>query len=298
MKAIITVGISASGKSTFAEEMMRQGYVRVERDEVRRILFNFKQWNEYKFNKAKEDRVTAVIDQLLFDTSLENKNIVVSDTNLNPKYRNALIKKLKTLGYEVEIKDFPISYEEAIKQDTFREYSVGQKVIYQQWQQWLEYIVFKKYTPSRKLPDAVIFDIDGTLARMHDRNPFEWGKVGQDLPRVSIFQMLDGYAKAGYEVVFLSGRDSVCRTETTQWLNKWLYRLCENDITASEKNLFMRKEGDPRKDSVIKQELFWEHVAPKWDVQIVVDDRPQMVDTWNDMGIGTVIAVADQRNNF
>ena len=298
MKAVITVGISASGKSTFAEEMVKKGWMRLERDLVRRLIFKFEQWNEYKFNKTNEERVTQQVDYLLEKWTKQGYNIVISDTNLNPKYRNVLIEKLKGYGYEVEIKDFPISYEEAIKRDTFREYSVGQKVIYQQWQQWLEYGGFKKYKPSGRLPDAVIFDLDGTLAFMNDRGPFEWHKVGQDLPRVSIFQMMDGYAKAGYEVIFLSGRDSVCRTETTRWLNKWLYRLCENDITASEQNLFMRSEGDMRKDSIIKQELFWEHVAPKWDVQIVVDDRNQMISCWYDLGINTVVCVGDPRNDF
>ena len=299
MKAIVCVGISGSGKSTFAKDLLKKGWMQIERDIIRRQMFGFKQWNEYKFNKTNEERVTQHADALLYSFAKEGFNIVCSDTNLNPKYREALIAKLENYGYEVEIKDFPTSYEEAIKRDTFREYSVGQKVIYQQWQQWLEYSNFKKYKPSGKWADAVIFDVDGTLATMDGRRgPFEWDKVGLDSPRQSVFEMLDGYSRAGYEVIFLSGRDSICRTETTRWLNKWLYRFCENDITASEQNLFMRSEGDMRKDSIIKQELFWEHVAPKWDVQIVIDDRPQMINTWYDMGISTVIAVAEQRNNF
>ena len=298
LKCVICVGISASGKSTFAKDLQKRGWMQLERDIIRRQMFGFKQWNEYKFNKTNEERVTIAIDALLENWAKAGFNVVCSDTNLNPKYRNALVAKLKSFGYEVEIKDFPISYEEAVKRDTYREYSVGQAVIYQQWKQWLDYINFKKYTPSGMLPDAVIFDVDGTLAEMHDRSPFEWSKVGQDLPRYSIFFMLDGYAKAGYEIIFLSGRDSICRTETTKWLNNQLYSICDCEIIASDNNLFMRKEGDMRKDSIIKQELFWEHVAPKWDVQIVVDDRPQIVEMYYDMGIRNVITVADQRHNF
>lgn len=299
LKCILCVGISSSGKSTFAIEMQQKGWMRLERDIIRRQMFHFKQWNEYKFNKTNEQRVTEYADALLYSFAKEGFNVVCSDTNLNPKYREALIAKLESYGYEVEIKDFPISYEEAIKRDTYREYSVGQKVIYQQWQQWLEYIKFKKYKPSGRWPDAVIFDVDGTLAIMEGRRgPFEWEKVGLDGPRQAVFEILDGYARVGYEIVFLSGRDSACRTETTKWLNKWLYRLCENDITASEQNLFMRKEGDMRKDSIIKQELFWEHVAPKWDVQIVVDDRPTVYRLWLDMGIENVIMVGNAYKEF
>ena len=298
LECIVCVGVSASGKSTFAIEMQQKGWMRLERDIIRRQMFHFKQWDEYKFNKTNEDRVTAAAEALIENWAKAGFNIVCSDTNLNPYYRHALIAKLKSFGYEVEIKEFPVSYEEAIKRDTYREYSVGQAVIYQQWKQWLDYINFKTYRPSGNLPDAVIFDVDGTLAEMHDRGPFEWSKVGQDNPRPAIFQMLNGYAMVGYEIIFLSGRDSVCRTETTKWLNEQLYVSCDMPIEVSEDNLFMRKEGDMRKDSIIKQELFWEHVAPRWDVQIVVDDRHSILHLWDDLRIKTVVCVGNIRDNF
>ena len=60
----------------------------------------------------------------------------------------------------------------------------------------------------------------------------------------------------------------------------------------------MRKEGDVRKDTVIKEELFWEHIAPHYNVLVAFDDRPCVVDMWHDVGIPNVIAVADQRNKF
>lgn len=293
LKCILCVGISSSGKSTFAEEMVNQGYVRVERDIIRRGIFHFGQWSEYKFSKSNEERVNVVIDQMLFDASVEKKSVVISDTNLNPKHRNALIEKLERYGYEVEIKDFPISYEEAIKRDTFREFSVGQQVIYRQWQQWIEYLNETKYEPSGKLSDCVIFDIDGTLATMDDRGPFEWDKVGTDKPKTFIWQMLDGFVNQGYDIVFLSGRDSCCRTETTKWLNYCLYKLCDYEISASEENLFMRSEKDMRKDYVVKKELFWNNVVPRWDVVGVVDDRPQVLRLWYDIGVENVICVGN-----
>lgn len=53
MRAIVTVGVPASGKSTFAKEMELEGYQDINRDFIR---FEFvapgKNWSNYKFSKA------------------------------------------------------------------------------------------------------------------------------------------------------------------------------------------------------------------------------------------------------
>lgn len=300
MKAILTVGVSASGKSTFADEMVKQGWMKVERDLIRKLIFKFDQWNKYKFNKTNEARVTDQADYLLERAANKKQNVVISDTNLNPKYRIGLTMKLKKLGYEVEIKDFPISYEEAVKRDLYRPMSVGQQVIYKQYQRWLEYLGEKKYTISGKLPDTVIFDVDGTVASMYNRGPFEWSKVGQDKVREHIIKLIDGYSLNGDEIIFLSGRDSVCWFETQEWLTHTIYRCtvgCDFKV-AFGTNLFMREAGDMRKDSIIKKELFWKHVAPHYDVHTVVDDRPQMIRAWYELGIDNIICVGNPYVEF
>jgi hypothetical protein len=42
----------------------------------------------------------------------------------------------------------------------------------------------------------------------------------------------------------------------------------------------MRKNNDQRKDSIIKFELFENHIKDKYYVELVVDDRQQVVDMW------------------
>ena len=59
----------------------------------------------------------------------------------------------------------------------------------------------------------------------------------------------------------------------------------------------MRSEGDYRPDTIVKKELFDNHVRNKYNVVLAIDDRPCMVDLWNDLGIKTW-AVADQRIKF
>jgi predicted kinase len=310
-KAIITVGISGSGKSTFARELCENNstyifntittippsrstkdsdWIEINRDNLR---FNYEtpDWTKYKFTKGKENAVTKQQEDMVFRGDSENMNIIISDTNLNPKTRNKWINLLKSLDYEVEIKEFPITWEEAIKRNAQREGGVTPTVLYKQWKQWLKYLSedgrHKFYTPNWSDPLAVIIDIDGTVAQMVNRHP----KVDQDVCRDQILHTVWGLVEAGYTPIYLSGRDGQCEYDTLQWLE-------DNGFPFEGGQFFIRPEGNSEKDTIIKERIFWEHLADNFNVQIAIDDRPCVVSMWNDIGIPCVMAVADQRNWF
>ena len=298
MKAYVTVGVSASGKSALALKMREEGKVQgiVERDIIRRNLFNFQQWSEYKFSREKENQVSDVHRTMIEGfASLSGCNIIVSDTNLNEAHRNALIAFLESTGFEVEVIDCDVTWEEACRRDERREFSVGREVLYKQWQQWVNYKKLKgdfyHYQPSTSLPNAVVFDIDGTVAHMHNRGPYDWNKVGHDLPKYAVVQLAQFYYKLGLRVIFLSGRDGICYRETRKW-------LADNIFPNGNYRLFMRAEGDTRKDSIVKLELFKNNIADNYYITSLFDDRPQVVNMWHDIGIPNVFAVGDQRNEF
>lgn len=69
----------------------------------------------------------------------------------------------------------------------------------------------------------------------------------------------------------MSGRDGISRELTEKWLEG-------KDIPY--RALFMRAEGDQRKDSIVKKELFDEHVRNNYYVRGVFDDRDQVVSMW------------------
>lgn len=132
----------------------------------------------------------------------------------------------------------------------------------------------------------VIFDIDGTLAKMNDRSPFDWSRVGEDKPKIPIINILKMFTCccSSYEIFLFSGRDEVCREITENW-------LYENGIEF--KQLFMRSKGDIRKDAIVKKELFNNHIKGKYEVLAVFDDRQQVVDMWrNELGL-TCLQVAE-----
>ena len=205
-----------------------------------------------------------------------------------------MIKKLEDYGYNVQVEVFHITLEEAWKRDANRQGGVGKDVIYSMYRKYLKYINRKVYVPDESKQDCVIVDLDGTVFTMHDRKPYEWHKVGQDLPRTTIIDMVMNMAvEQDMEIIFLSGRDGVCRKETEESLDHHVIT-----VDTWEDKLFQRAEGDMRKDTVIKEELFWEHIAPNYNVKMAVDDRPCMVRLWYELEIPNVISVADPWKEF
>jgi hypothetical protein len=132
---------------------------------------------------------------------------------------------------------------------------------------------------------AVIVDIDGTLAlRTGDRSPYDWDRVGEDEPHPPVIELVQLIAAAGrHAVILMSGRDEVCRWQTEMWLDAQGVRFDE---------LWMRAERDNRKDSVVKEELYWQHIHGRYQVSWVIDDRRQVVTMWRRLGL-TVLQCAD-----
>ena len=290
-KATICVGISASGKTTWAnQEAALTGATIVCRDTERFLLTNTKGWSSvinsdgYKFNKKIEKEVTAICADKILSAYSRSKDVIIADTNLNKERRLQLIEHLEDIGYSVVIKEFPITLEEAWARDSLRAYGVGHCVIYKQWQQWNEYTNRRAYTPDESLLKAVIYDLDGTLAHMTSRGAYDWNRVGEDIADEFVGDMCHNHYKEGYTVIVLSGRSDVCKPETSLWLQ-------DNCILYHK--LLMRKEGDERKDSVVKEEILFDQISPHYNVHAVVDDRPVVLRMWNDIKIPKVISVGN-----
>jgi len=125
-------------------------------------------------------------------------------------------------------------------------------------------------------PKAIIVDIDGTLAKMSGRGPFEWHRVGEDKVNEPIKSIVNLYASICNVIIF-SGRDGCCMPQTIKWLK-------DNDISYN--SILMRPEGNYEKDAIIKRRLYDNHIVGKYDIQFVLDDRDQVVEMWRkDLGL-------------
>lgn len=284
---IILVGPPGSGKSTWASEIVSKhnDFVKVGRDDLRK---QFK--NSYVVGEDIEILISKAQDELI-QTLLENKySVVVDNTHCKIKYIKELVTKyapissvsVKYIGSDVNLK-------ELLKRNETRTKKVPVDVIERMYKNFNTVVKSKAaiqdhinhtygldldlgFKQDPKLPKALIFDIDGNVADMGDgRGPFEWHKVDQDAPIESILNLARALSNY-YNIVWMSGRDASCRDLTIQWLQIYYKNV---DI-----ELYMRPQGDFRKDSEIKEELFLKYVAPKYYVEAVFDDRDQVVSTW------------------
>ena len=293
-RLLITRGLPASGKTTFARKLQPR-VVRVNRDDLRLMLHGerlFTQWAEAQVTHAQRAAVEALLRA--------HADVIVDDTNLRGKTVREWAELAARFGAGFEVHDFTdVPLEECLRRDAGRPEGVrvGEGPIRRMHERYLAgknlplpvpYVdpgaPGHVYDPDPELPPVVLVDIDGTVALMGARSPFDWGRVGGDAPNPAVIAAVRAMHAAGHAIVFCSGRDEVCRAETEAWLE--LY------VGVPYEGLFMRPAGDSRKDAIVKREIFESEIRDRWRVVGVFDDRQQVVRMWRALGL-TVFQVAE-----
>jgi len=300
-KVIITVGLPASGKSTWSREQVAKSHgkiKRVNKDDLRALL------DAGTWSRDREKFVLKIRDAVIRESMVQGLDIIVDDTNLAPKHINHIKQMVEQWNKEHETVDYPageggagalytvevndsfleVPYKTCVKRDLARPNSVGEKVIRQMYIQFV--LKVDKIKQDKNLPHVVICDLDGTLALFGKENPYDrdFSKDVISLPVLSVLsnQLMNTYCK----IVFLSGRSGKYEDVTRQWLIDSV-RIGGYFLEENMYELHMRKEGDFRSDIIVKKELFDEFVKDKYYVDFVIDDRLQILDLWHAMGLFT-----------
>ena len=282
-KLLVLKGLPGSGKSTFARKLVdEQGYVRVNKDDLRKMLHNG------KHSQSKEEMVLEVRDLIVSNALYAGKNVVVDDTNIHPKHEERLsqivdiMPNSKSVSFAINDSFFKVSVEQCIKNDLKRFDSVGEQVIRKMHREAMRHYpdLFLKqeqavYPRDNTLLDCIIVDLDGTLALMKDRNPYDASTCENDEVNQAVAKVIKGVAME-HKVFFMSGRSDKYREQTERW-------LANNAIMFGP--VYMRKEGDVRKDSIVKKELFDAHIRGKYNVSFVLDDRTSVINMWRELGL-------------
>jgi predicted kinase len=277
---IMTKGLPGSGKSTWAKEYVLKAepgrVVRVNKDDLRSML-HADRW------KGTERRTVKARDALVEAFLLQGLTVIVDDTNLNPDHEARLRVLAECHVAAFEIKDFThVPLNTCIVRDLKRSKSVGEKVIKTMYEQYLAPKPADPPLMDEDLPHAVLVDLDGTLAEMGERSPYDWDRVDEDKPHQDIIDLVYTLRDAGAEIVFVSGRDGRAREKTRVWLRKHLGEW------ADDATLLMRRQGDMRKDAIVKEEIYRNEIRSRYNVWLVLDDRQQVVDMWRLLGLRTL----------
>lgn len=276
LKIILTYGLPASGKTTWAEVYaIEKDYTNICKDDIRLANPTYKEKNVI-FERDLKTR----------ESLSSGKSVIWSDTNLNPIHRKMAEEIALEFNALVEVKDFSdVTLEECLKRDIHRgAKAVGDQVIKKMYYEYL----FKPEVSieAPQLDYCYIFDIDGTLAiKSPNRGYFEWNKVGLDSANeeLLILLLLISSPNAGKDhprkIFILSGRDETCRAETEKWLSKYLPNQ------GLDYTLLMRLKGNTEDDRVIKKKMYENHIKEKYNVLGVFDDRPKVCRMWRQLGL-------------
>lgn len=135
-----------------------------------------------------------------------------------------------------------------------------------------------------KKHDAIIIDIDGTLANITKRREVlaktnDWDifntNVDDDLLNSWCSEIINKFRES-YKVLLITGRNEKQKDKTVDWLNK------HNVFYDS---IFFRPNDDFRKDAVVKEEIYFKNIKNENSILFVVDDRQSVVEMWRKNGL-------------
>lgn len=262
-------GLPGSGKSTWAIEQVHndRSYIRVNKDDLRDMCHGG------KWDPKREKQILLVRDAMVEAALRSGRNVIVDDTNLHPKHEQRLREIAELCKVDFEVKHFDVSVDDCIARDAKRAHPVGEQVIRDMWR---SFIRVAPEPQQEGLPPAIIVDIDGTLAIMGKRSPYDDHLADCDTLNTPVFDAMQAWLLVDddRELIIMSGRDEGRSRDVTK---EWLQR---HHIFPDM--LLMRPAGDVRKDAVVKRELFETHVKGKRYIHFVLDDRDQVVRMWRD----------------
>lgn len=272
---------------------------------------------KYVFDASRLALAHAQCFQRFSEAVAAGRNVIVDNTNLNYKdvckYIDYLLKNnnLNNYIYSVELVEVQFnSIEKAIELRSNREdgKNIPENRMRQMYKKFKEDIrghLLNDYKgkiglgeldllqnnlpwpePVEGLPEAIICDLDGTLSifeytsGLSIRNAYAAELSESDFICHPVAKAISAFYSTGVKVIFLSGRSEECREPT----EAFLARVCAQYNLSYDK-LLMRKAKDGRSDSIVKREIFDEHLKDKYNIVAVFDDRNSVVQTWRDMGL-------------
>lgn len=149
---------------------------------------------------------------------------------------------------------------------------------------------------EQPFPDAIIVDLDGTLADSSHRSPFgaSFEEIQEDTVIPHVSQVVRLFANEyGHHLLFVTGRGyQLLELNAT---SRWLVDTIGYDETD---RLFGRQPGDTRPDHVVKLEIFNREIRGKYNVKLVLDDRPSVIRMWTALGLPVLANKAYVRGEF
>jgi predicted kinase len=242
-KIIFMRGAPASGKSTWAKQYISSNpkVKRVSRDEIREQLDFYSTVGNYENEKL----VSEIERENILSLLKKGYDVIIDATLTQTKYLKDYFKLFVNTGFnlEFELKTFNTTLEQCIERNFARAEQGGRNVpkdVIQKMhscivsntrsfendfaglvEEYKENFALKNIYKNLDLEPCYVFDIDGTLAHMNGRGPFDWSRVGEDKENRDVAMISSELyiSNLNKRVFIMSGRDEICRPETEKWLS-------------------------------------------------------------------------------
>lgn len=281
-KLLMLSGLPASGKSTFAKELVEKsggGWVRVNKDLLRTML------HADKFTYSNEKQTAKIEHVIASHFLMTGFNVIVDDTNLGERHEKEWKATASVSGAQFSKRRFKTSFEECLKRNKERGLTVPQSAIHRM-------AVQNKMIEGHWKP-IIICDLDGTIAnlehRLHyikkdDPTPEDYknfySEVMGDSPIQDVLDTVTEEYEAGKTIIFVSGRSDISREDTEAWLEKYAPQI-------KYSALLMRDSKDRRPDTMVKED-FLKKVLKDYTIEKVYDDRPSVIRMWRENGLEVI----------
>lgn len=300
-------GLPGSGKTTYAQREASEGEaVVLSRDSLRDMLHPTGHGGV--LDGAEESIISDTLRAMAVRLLGEGKEVVIDATNLRDKYVREWLTLAHGRGHSIDIVDFRAEpLETCLENNANRERQVPEHVIRDMHQRFIkgrdlvtnnEEIVRDVLagTPAKPelepapeydlaLPDAYIWDLDGTLAIKHpDRDIYDGSKAYLDTvnhPVADVLEILHDLPVqgGGPHRIYCTGRGEWDRAVTEAWLERHF------NFDPAHGDLLLMRQNKGRADWKEKLDLYNEHIRGKYNVLGVWDDRQQVVEMWRSLGL-------------
>lgn len=282
-KIIFLKGLPWSWKTTWALDYIEKNpnTERVNKDDIRELL------HKWVYSKSNEVEVIDYQANKANEILCSWKDLIVDNTHLAGSHEQYFRDLAKVFKIDFEIKSFEdVEVTECVNRDIKRWASGGRRVwskviLTMAKQAWLlkpknEFPIVEM---DSSLQDAIIVDLDGTLAKMEWRSPYDESRVGEDSVHWDVATHIECYLVWRFHVIgnmpkfiIVSWRSEGCKEASIKWIN-------DNFIHFDE--IYMRWIDDKRKDSQVKYDILLA-LSKKFNILASFEDRDQVVAMWRE----------------
>lgn len=299
LELVLCKGAPSSGKSTWAKAKIAENpdqWLRCNNDDIRSMC------NDSIYSPSYEKLISSAREFFIREGLKSNRSIILDNVNSNDSHWEKACSIAKSLNKDITVSEMPfyLDLPSLIARDAARTGTacVGEKVVRKFWKE-LGGESFKDYAPRKEvftkdnvrdneiwiprkqdssLDNCLISDLDGTISIFAGkRSPYDASRCNEDDVNPIVQETINLYYKNGHKIIFCSGREDKYREPTVQFLTK--------HFPGMSYKLLMRKSGDLRKDSIIKEEIFLNDIEGKYNVRLILDDRDQVVFLWRSLGL-------------